>query len=107
MDISRENRAKQFLPFDSLKGLQEALREKEIEYEEKIELTEDSKEEISKILCTLDIGDKVKIKYYNSKKYNVIIGTVKEISSITKKIILEENQIIKFENILSISNFFN
>ena len=32
---SRVDRAKQFLPFDALKGLQEALREKEIEYEEK------------------------------------------------------------------------
>ena len=34
------SRAKQFLPFDALKGLQEALREKEIEHEEKIELSE-------------------------------------------------------------------
>ena len=33
--VSRVDRAKQFLPFDALKGLQEALREKEIEYEEK------------------------------------------------------------------------
>ena len=32
MQFSRTNRAKQFLPFDALKGLQEALREKEIQY---------------------------------------------------------------------------
>ena len=36
------SRAKQFLPFDALKGLQEALREKEQEQEEKIELSEES-----------------------------------------------------------------
>ena len=40
MAISKLDRAKQFLPFDALSGFREALREKEIEYEEKIELTE-------------------------------------------------------------------
>ena len=37
----RENRAKQFMPFDALKGLQDALREKEIECEQKEELIEE------------------------------------------------------------------
>ena len=40
MQINRIARAKQFLPFDALKGLQEALKEKEIEYEERKELIE-------------------------------------------------------------------
>ena len=40
MAISRADRAKQFLPFDALSGLQEALRKKEIECEDKIELDE-------------------------------------------------------------------
>jgi len=39
---NRGNRAKQFLPFDALKGFQEALREKEREFEEKRELSEES-----------------------------------------------------------------
>ncbi len=34
--MSREDRAKQFAPFDALKGLRVALREKEIEHEKKI-----------------------------------------------------------------------
>ncbi len=33
--MSREDRAKQFVPFDALKGLRVALREKEIEHEKK------------------------------------------------------------------------
>ena len=41
------SRAKQFLPFDALKGLQEALREKEIEHEEKIELSEETLSELN------------------------------------------------------------
>lgn len=34
--MSREDRAKQFVPFDALKGLRVALREIEIEHEKKI-----------------------------------------------------------------------
>ena len=43
----RENRAKQFMPFDALKGLQDALREKEeekeSEYEQRKDLNENMK----------------------------------------------------------------
>ena len=46
MQFSRTNRAKQFLPFDALKGLQEALREKEIQYEDRKELSEETLVEI-------------------------------------------------------------
>lgn len=47
--MNRADRAKQFAPFDALKGLQEALREKEEMHEKKenIELLEEAKEEIS------------------------------------------------------------
>ena len=38
MAVNRVSRAKQFLPFDALKGFQEALREKEVEYEEYMDL---------------------------------------------------------------------
>lgn len=34
--MSKEMRAKQFMSFDALKGLKAALREKEIQHEEKI-----------------------------------------------------------------------
>ena len=45
---NRVARARQFLPFDALKGLQEALREKEIEYEVKKDLSEDCRKLILK-----------------------------------------------------------
>jgi len=34
--MSRQNRAKQFAPFDALKGLQLSLREKEKEHEKEV-----------------------------------------------------------------------
>ena len=35
--MDRKDRAKQFMPFDALKGLKDALSEKQIEYEERKE----------------------------------------------------------------------
>ena len=95
MAISRLDRAKQFLPFDALKGLQEALRSKEIEYEEKKEISEEEQEKISAQLCLLDMGDNIKINYYFDSKYITIEGIVKKIDSI-------EN-VIKFDDILEIT----
>ena len=57
--MSKSDRAKQFIPFDALKGLQEALREKEIEYTQKIDLAEEEIEKISEKLQSLEIGDNV------------------------------------------------
>ena len=46
---SRVSRAKQFLPFDSLKGFNEALSEKRIEKEEKRELCDEVLMELNNI----------------------------------------------------------
>lgn len=43
--MERSERAKQFMPFDALAGLQEALREKEKEAEEERETDEGQAEE--------------------------------------------------------------
>ena len=54
MAISRADRARQFLPFDALKGLNEALRSKEIEYEDRKDLSEDEEEKMKELEKTLD-----------------------------------------------------
>ena len=69
MAISKLDRAKQFLPFDALSGFREALKEKEIEYEEKIELTEESLEELQKEFNKLEKGRNVNIIYYKNNQY--------------------------------------
>ena len=91
--MDKEDRARQFIPFDALKGLQEALREKEIEYTEKRELSEDIAEEISEKLQMLEIGDLVKITYYSNRQYIEILGKVKYIDAIKKKLIIADKRI--------------
>ena len=94
MVVNRIARAKQFLPFDALKGLQEALREKEIEYEEKKELSEETLAELNNRFNQIEKGSYVKIRYYKNGRYSEIKGIVTYIDYIKKKI-----QIDKIENI--------
>ena len=103
--LSREERARQFMPFDALKGFNEALREKEKEYEERRELSEEEINKISEKLKNLDKGDVIKITHYINQKYLTEIITITKIDVISQKIITKENTIIKFIDIFKIVNF--
>lgn len=94
MVVNKILRAKQFLPFDALKGLQEELRKKEIEYEEKKYLSEETLTELNDSFNQIEKGSYVKIKYYKNRRYSEIEGTVTNIDYIKKKI-----QIDKIENV--------
>lgn len=103
--VSRISRAKQFLPFDSLKGFNEALNEKRIEYEEKKELCDEMLIELNDIFNKIEIGSSVKIKYYSckSRKYVESIGIVTQINYIKKKIQINKDENINISDILYIS----
>lgn len=64
--MPRQDRAKQFAPFDALKGLHDALRLKEYQHERvnKGEISEETAIEISKTLLAVEKGDMVKIVYF-------------------------------------------
>jgi len=89
--VNREDRAKQFMPFDALKGLQEELRKKEIEYEDRIELTESGLEVLENQFIKLEKGNRVKIKYYRNGRYNYIEGNILNIDYNKKRIKIDEN----------------
>ena len=86
--MTRASRAKQFLPFDALPGFKEALEEKEIKKEAKIELAEDSLQELESKLNELEKGSIIKLIYYKNNRYIETIGTVAKIDYMRKKIIL-------------------
>lgn len=90
MVVNRIARAKQFLPFDALKGLQEALREKEIEYEEKKELSEETLAELNNKFNQIEKGSFVKIRYYRNGRYSEIKGIVTYIDYIKRKIQIDK-----------------
>ena len=101
--LNKQDRARQFLPFDALKGLKEALREKEIEYVEKVELSYESKEILSNKLKLIEKSDIINITYYFNRQYKEVKGIVKEISANKQKIILSNDIKINFSDILNIN----
>ena len=100
--MNKVARAKQFLPFDALKGLQEALREKEVEYEEKKELSEDTLNDLNDKFNQLDNGSFVRITFYKNGKYSEIKGRVTNIDYIKKKIQINKEYNINICDIVSI-----
>ncbi len=102
MAVNRVSRAKQFLPFDALKGFQEALREKEVEYEEKKDLSEEILTELDECFNKLEKGSIVKIKYYKNRKYNEVNGKVTNINYVRKKIQINNEENINISDIVEI-----
>ena len=95
------NRAVQFLPFDSLKGFKEALREKEKLIENRKILSEDKYNLLDNKLKKLSIGMIVKVKYYCNLEYIEIMGVIKKIDNIYKRVFIDD-MFILFEDIVDI-----
>ena len=102
-----ENRAAQFAPFAALSGHDEALEETARVTTSKIEITEEEKYEIARLLdLSLNRGLAVRISYFvkdqnkNGGEYKEIEGTVSKIDSYEKIIILESELQIDLDDIL-------
>lgn len=96
-----EERAKQFMPFSALKGLEEALAEKEKIVVPKIELSEDSAMELDRKMHALGCGKITTIVYYNKKEYLKLTGMVAKIDQ-DNRILQIVNTKISFDDIYDI-----
>ena len=101
--MTRSERAKQFLAFDAMKGLSEALREKEEKHlrVEKRELTEEEIERISGQLKKLKLGDSVEAHYYFDFHEKTITGKLTKIDCAFKCLAVN-NENILFDDIYKI-----
>ncbi len=95
MAMPREQRAKQFAPFEALTGLRQALAKKEYEHNkvEKTELSEEALAEIEQTLQKLEIGRKVEVTCYEDGYYIVVVGAVTKINPVHKYIMVEKGKI--------------
>ena len=77
--MPRATRAKQFAPFDALKGLRDALRLKEYQHEKILQgdMTEEKAFELSQVLINLKKGDKVILTYFEDEHEKTIEGVLK------------------------------
>lgn len=96
--MDRENRAKQFMPFDALKGLREALVQKERIIVPKRELSKDQEEELERKLCRLQRNDVVRAEYFQDGEYVQVTGVVVEIDLTGRELRLVNTR-IPFEDL--------
>lgn len=100
--MTRESRAKQFMPFAALKGHMEALRQKEKIVVEKSELSEEYQEMLGKKFARIKKGDMVSVVYFCKNEYLKITGIVVRIDE-TARILRVVNTKIHFDDIYDVS----
>lgn len=100
--MNREERAKQFMPFDALKGLKEELKKREERRlrQDREELRDEEIESLTKALNSLKNGMRVSITYYNviTERYVTITDTFIKLYRETR-IFITENFKINFDDL--------
>lgn len=97
-------RAKQFMMFDAMKGLTEAIAEKERCCYSQRELSEERIAELKAIISSLQVGVSATVTYYcgYSHRYKRISGVVNKIDFYWKQILVE-CVVIDFSDIYKIA----
>ena len=101
--MNRQERAKQFMAFDALKGLQEELRIREERRTrvQKKHLTEEQTDRISSVLIKTHKGSKIGITFYSNGHYLSLDGYISDINEIYRYIKIG-NEKVYFEDIYKI-----
>ena len=102
--MNRQDRAKQFVPFDALKGLQEELRIREERRTrvKKKTLSEDQIAKISRVLGRVEQGSNVAICLYSKGHYITIEGVISEVNQIYEYIKIGSEKVF-FDDIYKIA----
>lgn len=100
--MSREERAKQFMPFAALKEYPLALRKMEKIVVPKTELSEEYKEELDRKLRQVKKNDIITVIYYDKNEYLKKTGMVSRVDE-TARVLKVVNTRIAFEDIYDIS----
>ena len=98
--MDRSERAKQFAPFDALRGLREALEEKEREHErrEKRMRTEEETEALERVLPLLARGKRAEVLFYEGGFYLQARGAIEEVD-LVRRILRIGDGVLSFEDV--------
>ena len=100
--MSRQDRAKQFMPFAALKGYEEALRKKEKITVPKAELSEEWGDELDRALRQIRKNDMVTVIYFCEGEYLKVTGMVSRIDG-TARLLKVVDTKIPFEDLYEVS----
>ena len=94
-------RVSQFMPFDSLKGFREALKEREKQVVSKVESSPDLEEELNQKILELEVGMMASVCFYDKDNYYTVTGMVSKIDYENKYLAIVKKK-IKFESLRSL-----
>lgn len=93
--MTREERAKQFMPFAALRGFSRLIEEQGKERCEKRPLSEEQEEELSRTLSRLKKGDMVRAVFYDGEAYVSVEGKLSSIDPVGQTLTVVR-QIVSF-----------
>lgn len=99
--MDRADRAKQFMPFDALRGLREALAEKERIIAPRADLSDDARETLDYKLSQVERNKIITVIYYDNGEYLKLTGMVSRLD-MTAGILKIVNTKIQFKDIYDI-----
>lgn len=102
--MTQSDRAKQFMPFDAMKGLKEALLDREERHSrvEKRDLSEDTMAEIAEQLAKVESGVTVEVLYYHSFHEVTLKGPVSKIDFVFRYLLIGAEKVF-FDDIYEVS----
>ncbi len=100
--MSLADRAKQFLPFSALRGLNEALAAQERIVTDKIELSEEAAEELDRKIRRIQKGMLITLRYFDTDTYLQKTGMVARLDKDNRFLQLVDTR-IPFDDIYDIS----
>lgn len=99
--MSREERAKQFMPFAALKGYPDALKKKEKIVVQRVELSEEYQDELNLKLRQVHKQDIIAVVYFCKNEYIKLTGMVSRID-VSSRILKIVNIKIDFDDLYDI-----
>jgi len=72
--MKQSDRAKQFLPFDALKGFFQIIKDNEYKEDNRIYLSDELLEELDVLMHSLKRGDLIEVKHYEDNHYILTTG---------------------------------
>ncbi len=91
------DRARQFLPFNSLRGFQAEIKKREQIIVEKKELISDKKESLSYKISQIRIGQMLTVIYYDNNNYFEVTGIVTSLNFETQYLTIVKKKIAFFD----------
>lgn len=88
------DRAKLFMPFNSLRGYYDMILETKREKMPRRELSEDAAAALSDKLNRLRKGDVITVTYYNVDSYDKLTGIVSEVDKVFRRLMIVRTRIL-------------